>query len=191
MQIPNMGSTKEMNRYWLTPPRNFDPERYQERLKGEMELLFPAPPARKLVWMNLGGFFASYQSEKASETANEIWYQASNSTEWKCVHRSNIPPWHDHWHYSWDREIRLDELSDYVRVRYVGNPGVNGIRVNLHSIKPGEVPGKELAVTHGYEIDGELIEETVLLEGSRDYIIDCRAEPRNVYIKMEVPSGSK
>jgi hypothetical protein len=103
LQIPNMGSAEEMNRYWASPSQDFDPGRYQERLKGEGELSFPAPPGRKIVWLSLGGFFSSHRGARAVETENQIWYQPADSTEWRLAHTSEVPEWHSHWHYAFDR----------------------------------------------------------------------------------------
>ncbi|MGW8180738.1 MAG: hypothetical protein ACWGQW_18555, partial [bacterium] len=188
MQIPNMGDRKEMDRYWSRPPQDFDPERFQKRLKGEAEMLFRAPPGRKIKWMSLGGFFAAHQDKEASETANEIWYRASDSSNWKQVYSSDVPTWHSHWHYSVDQEVMFPRPEERVQVRYVGDPGLNGIRVNLHSVRPNEVLEESITVTHGYEVDGKLIEKRIRLDGPREYSIDCIEEPKNVFIRMEVDS---
>jgi hypothetical protein len=70
----------------------------------------------------------------------------------------------------------------------VGRPGVNGIRVNLHSVIGRETLVETLKVTHGYEVDGILKEERVLLDEPKEYTIECSGEPNNVFIRMEVPS---
>jgi len=65
MQTPFMGEREEMSRYWLREPRDYDPDRFQQRVKGEMDLLFAAPPGRKIQWMSLGGFFTAIRGEGA------------------------------------------------------------------------------------------------------------------------------
>jgi len=189
MQIPNMGSEEEMNRYWLRPPQDFAPERSQERLKGEAEILFSAPPGRKIKWMSLGGFFASHRGRQAAETSNEIWYRTSKSLDWKQIYSANVPAWHSHWHYSVDQEVVLPKPADQVQIRYVGDPGLNGVRVNLHSVKPDETLDESITVTHGYEVDGQLMEKRIRLDGPSEYSIDCLEEPKNVFIRMEVDSN--
>ena len=188
LQIPNMGSREEMRRYWVREPQDFDPQRFTARLKGEMELLFSAPPGRQIRWLSLGGFFSTHQREAAAQTRNEIWYALGDSEEWKLAYRSQVPTWHSHWHYAYDQEILLDSPVDRVRVRYVGQPGVNGVRVNLHSVQPGETPDSGLIVTHGFKMGGQLQERRFVLDRPTEYTLECPEEPEDVFIRMEVPS---
>ena len=122
-----------MSRYWTAAPANYDPDRFQQRVKGAMELNFPAPPGRQIQWLSVGGFFAAHRGDRARQTANEIWYALEDSDDWTQVYRSSVPDWNDHWHYGWDGDIQLETPARKVRVRYVGDPGVNAVRVNLHS----------------------------------------------------------
>jgi hypothetical protein len=82
----------------------------------------------------------------------------------------------------------LPEPADHLQIRYLGRPGVNGIRVNIHSVRPSETPDEAVTVIHGFEIDGELHEKRLLLDGPSEYTIECSKEPRNVFIRMEVPN---
>jgi hypothetical protein len=188
LQVPNMGDREEMGRYWVREPQDYDPERFTARLKGEMELLFPAPPGRRIQWLSLGGHFSTHQREAAVNTKNEIWYARGDSNEWQLAYRAEVPTWHSHWHYSYDQEIQLDEPVEQVRVRYVGQPGVNAVRVNLHSLQPGETPAQGLIVTHGFNMEGRLHEERFVLDRPTEYTFECPQEPEDVFIRMEVPS---
>ncbi|MFC1716396.1 hypothetical protein ACFL6S_22180 [Candidatus Poribacteria bacterium] len=188
MQIPNMGDREEMSRYWTREPEDYDPERRNHRLKGEMELLFTAPPGRKIKWASLGGYFRSHQHEAAVNTKNELWYALDDSNEWKPAHIANIPTWHGHWHYAHDNEFVFQNPVEKLRVRYVGQPAVNGVRVNIHSLEPGEDPGKNTIVTHGFRMGGKLHEERFEFDGPGDYSIDCPETPEDMLIKLEVPS---
>lgn len=188
LQIPNMGSREEMSRYWIKEPKDYDPKRFTQRLKGEMELLFSAPPGRSIKWISLGGFFSSYQLKDAVNTKNEIWYATDDSNEWKLAYRATVPEWHSHWHYAYDKEIMLEKTVDKIRVKYVGQPGVNGVRVNIHSIKSDEKPDQRVIVTHGFIMDGALQERRFYFDSPTEYVIDCPTEPEDVFIKLEVPS---
>ncbi len=190
MQIPNMGDKEEMSRYWVRPPGDYHPARKTQRLKGEMELAFHAPPGREIRWASLGGFFQSYQNEDAPKTANEIWYAEGDSTAWKRVHRAAIPTWHSHWHYAYDTDVVLERPAATIRVRYVGNPGVNGVRVNLHSVAPAETGDNSVVVTHCYRMNGREGDRKFTFDGPSRYTIDCPSEPEDLYIKLEVPSDS-
>jgi len=188
LHIPNMGDQEEMSRYWEREPKDYNPQRKTQRLKGEMDLLFNAPPGRKIKWMSLGGFFNTYQRAAATNTRNEMWYALGDSDNWNLAHRANVPTWHSHWHYAYDEEIVLDEPVDKVRVRYVGNPGVNGIRVNIHSLRQGEKPDNSVVVTHCFKMNGRTEERRFTFDKPTDYVIDCPAAPEDVFIKLEVPS---
>jgi len=187
-QMPNLGNREEMSRYWVREPQDYDPERFTARLKGELELLFPAPPGRKIQWLSLGGHFSTYQREAAANTRNEMWYALDDSDEWRLAYRADVPTWHSHWHYAYDQEIMLEKPVEQVRVRYVGQPGVNAVRVNLHSLQPGERPAQGIVVTHGFKMEGQWHEKRFALDGPGEYTLDCPQEPENVFIRMEVPS---
>ena len=176
---------------WLREPRDYDPKRRSGRVKGEMELVFPAPPGRKIQWLSLGGFFSTHQGEAAVETKNAMWYALGDSGEWTLAYRANVPRWHSHWHYAHDKEIMLKTPVEKVRVRYVGQPGVNGVRVNIHAFEPGEEPDQGIVVTHGFKMGGELYEKRFVLEGPTEYTVECPQTPENVFIRMEAPGDDR
>ena len=190
MQIPNMGDAEEMKKWWSEQPKDYDPKRTSSRLKGEGEVVFAAPPGRQIQWMSLGGFFNAYQLKEAPKTRNEIWYALNESDQWVMAYRSDVPDWHGHWHYAFDKEIPLVRPVDKVRVKYIGNPGVNGIRVNIHSIRPDEKPGTGVVVTHVYKIDGKEISKRFVFEKPTEYFIDSPSDPEDVAISLEVPSDA-
>jgi hypothetical protein len=184
-----MGDRQEMSRYWVSAPKDYDPGRFQQRVRGELDLLFPAPPGRKIKWMSLGGYFAALRGKDAPKTKNEIWYAVNDSSDWKRVYQAEVPDWNDHWHYAHDEEVVLDTPADSVRVRYVGQPGVNAVRVNLHSLKPGDGPADATTVTHGYEMGGKFHERRFEFDGPAQYEIECPDTPKDMFIRFEVPSA--
>jgi hypothetical protein len=190
MQIPNMGDRQEMARYWAAPPADYDPEgRKLARLNGTMELVFDAPPGRKIQWASVGGFFRSYQRAQAPRTANEMWYAAGDGGEWKQIYRAAVPAWQEHWHYAWDREIVLDQPAGRLRVRYVGAPAANGVRANLHSVADRPAPEDPVRVTHRFLMAGRQVERSFTFDRPQPYTIDCPDEPEDVSIRLEIPSG--
>jgi hypothetical protein len=191
MQSPFMGDRDAMSHYWDREPADYDPERFQQRVKGNMELVFAAPPGRRIEWMSLGGFFTAFRRDGAKKTANEIWYARGDSDDWQPVYKSNVPDWNDHWHYGWDGDVLLDEPADRVRIRYVGKPGVNAVRVNLHSSRIHPTAASPVSVTHGYELNGELIEKGFTFDGLEKYSIDCPATPKNIFVAFQVASDSE
>jgi hypothetical protein len=187
MQTPNMASREEMSRYWVREPHDYDPERFQRRVRGEMDLVFAAPSGGKIKWASLGGFFTAHQGDAAPKTKNQIWYAANDSDDWKRLYSADVPDWNDHWHYAFDEDVVLDKPSESLRVRYVGDPGVNGVRVNLHSIPLQPARNRSIAVTHGFESDGQLVKRRFKFDKPTEYTIDCKQSPRNVFIELAVP----
>ncbi|MEK7400528.1 MAG: hypothetical protein AAB116_26590, partial [Candidatus Poribacteria bacterium] len=165
------------------------PKRFTQRLKGEMELLFSAPPGRNIKWVSLGGYFGTYHLKDAVNTKNEIWYAPGDSDEWNLAYRASVPEWHSHWHYTYDKEIMLEKPVDKIRVKYVGQPGVNGVRVNIHSVKDDDKTNQRIVVTHGFIMDGVAQEKRFSFDSPTEYIVDCPTEPEDVFIKLEVPNG--
>jgi hypothetical protein len=191
MQIPNMGDREEMGRYWTQPPANYDPGRKLERLKGAMEVAFHAPPGRKIRWASIGGFFRSHHRQEAPRSANEMWVAAGPAGEWKRIYRAAVPAWHNHWHYAQDKEIMLEAPAESLRVRYVGDPAVNGVRVNLHSVKPGAAQDDPVTVTHSFTLEGKNVTRKFTFRAPQRYTIDCPAEPEDVFVRLEIPSDKR
>lgn len=190
MQVPNMGDAAEMGRWWTEKPKDYDPKRFTSRLRGEGEIVLAAPPGRQIQWMSLGGFFNAYQQDQAPKTRNEIWYALNDSDQWVMAYRADVPDWHSHWHYAFDKEVPLIRPADKVRVKYIGNPGVNGIRMNIHSIRPDEKPDTAVVVTHAYKLDGKVVERRFSFAKPTEYTIECPGEPEDVSVRLEVPSDS-
>ena len=189
MEIPNMGSREEMSRYWMQAPVDYDSDRRTERLKGAMDLVFPAPPGRLIQWVSLGGFFHSYRGADAPRTANEIWYAAGEHGEWKRAYRAAVPEWQSHWHYAFDQDVVLDQPAAMIRVRFVGAPGVNGVRVNLHSVPASTRAEDPVKVTHNFNMAGRNVTREFVFDAPRAYTIDCPSEPEDGFVRLEVPGS--
>ncbi len=153
-----------------------------------MELVFDAPPGRRIKWASLGGFFTAHQGDAAVKTNNQIWCATDNSDDWKQLYASDVPSWNNHWHYAYDKDVVLDQPAESLRVRYVGDPGVNGVRVNLHSLPPRSTGDEAVVVTHGFELDGKLVQRRFSFDKPADYTIDCEQVPKNAFVQITVPS---
>ncbi len=94
-----------------------------------------------------------------------------------------------HWHYGMDEDVMLDEPADKVWLKCVGKPGVNQIWVYAHCL-PENGAGRSVELTHGYKLDGELVEKKFTFDGQEEYLVECPAEPENVYLDMYNPSIS-
>jgi hypothetical protein len=189
-QMPNMDDRQEMSRYWTSVPKGYDPSRARDRLHGPMELAFHAPPGRKIKWVTVGGHFRAHRSDQAPGTGNEMWLAEGSEGEWKRIHRAAVPAWHQHWHYAYDQEVMLDQPAAMIRVRYVGDPAVNSVRVNLHSVAPDTTVDDPVTVTHAFRMDGKTEIREFRLDRPQRYTIDCPSEPEDVFIRLAVPSDA-
>jgi hypothetical protein len=189
MEIPNMGDPSEMARYWREKPKDYDPKRTTARLKGEGEIVLVAPPHRQIQWLSLGGFFNAYQLQEAPKTHNQIWYATGDEDNWVLAYQSDVPSWHGHWHYAFDKEVALARPAEKVRVKYIGDPGVNGIRVNAHSVRPTEKADTAVVVTHTFKVEGKVVDKKVALDKPKAYTVECSDQPQDISIRIEVPGG--
>jgi len=190
MQIPNMASREEMKRYWALEPKDYDPDRSRHRVHGDMVLRFKAPAQRKIKWASLGGFFNAHQGSASLNTKNEIWYAINDSDDWNQLYSANVPNWNNHGHYAVDKEVVFDKPVESIKVRYVGDPGVNTVRVNLHSLRQDVVERQTIVATHGFEIGGQLVQRRFTFDKPSEYAIDCDQTPVNVFVQIAVPSDS-
>lgn len=188
IQIPNMGDREEMSRYWTSEPEDYDPERFTQRLKSDMELLFTAPSGHKIRWASIGGYFSTHQRESAVNTKNEMWYALNDSDDWHLAYSSDVPTWHAHWHYAHDKELMFEEPVEKLRVRYVGKPGINGVRVNIHSLKTEIASSQSVTITHGFRMGDKIHEREFAFDKPSDYSIECPQEPEDIFIRLEIPS---
>ena len=185
---PNTADANDLAKYLVTMPEDYDPRRETCRIRGEAVLHLAAPEGTKIAWCSVGATFRTYQAEQAKQTDNRIAYAVGEPKDFKEIYKSSVPTWVNHWRYNWDTDIRLDVPAEKVYIKYAGWPGLNAIRACMHVI-PERSPQTQIRITHGYQIDGQLRQETIDLDGPATYTIRCDEEPENVFIKVGVPSS--
>jgi hypothetical protein len=184
---PDTSNPKDLEKYLVTVPGDYDPRRDTCRIRGEATLRLAAPAGLKIAWFSVGATFRTDQGEQAVKTNNHIAYAVGEPRDFKEIYRSSVPTWVNHWRYNWDTDIRLDRPAEVVYVRFHGDPGLNAMRACLHLL-PKEPPTTRVQVTHEYAIDGRSYSRTQNLDGPAAYTIDCDGDPENVSVTIAVRS---
>jgi hypothetical protein len=184
---PDTSNPKDLEKYVVAMPENYDPQRHTSRILGDATLRLAAPAGMKIAWLSIGATFRTHQGEQAVKTNNRIAYAVGEPKDFKEIYRSAVPTWVSHWRYNWDTDIRLDQPAEVVFVRFHGDPGLNTMRACLHLL-PKDPASAGIRITHTYDIDGRRQEKTVDLGQPGAYIISCDGEPDNISVALAVPS---
>ncbi len=184
---PDTSNPKDLEKYVVSMPQDYDPQRHTSRILGDVTLRLAAPAGMKIAWLGVGAGFRTHQGEQAVKTDNRIAYAVGAPRDFKEIYRSAVPTWVSHWRYNWDTDIRLDQPAEAVYVRFHGDPGLNTMRACLHLL-PKNSPSTGIRVTRAYDIDGRRYEKAVDLAGPAAYTVSCDGDPENVSVTMAVPS---
>jgi hypothetical protein len=184
---PNTADGEDLRRYVVEMPKQYTPNRISSRIRGEVVLKLEAPEGRRIDWVTAGAAFTTQQGNGARNTANRIACAVGEPKDFKEVYRADVPTWVNHWRYQWDEDVRLDEPAERVYVKYTGKPAVNVLRATLH-LTPKTEPQKAVRITHAYEVDGKLVEKVIEKEEPGDYTVKVDGTPKNVFLRMAVPS---
>jgi hypothetical protein len=184
---PDTSNPKDLEKYVVTMPENYDPQRHTSRILGDAVLRLAAPADMKIAWLSVGATFRTHQGGQATKTDNRIAYAVGAPSDFQEVYRSTVPTWVSHWRYNWDTDIRLDQPAEVVYVKFHGDPGLNTMRACLHLL-PQDPPDTRIRVTHTYDLDGRRHERTVDLGEPGAYVVSCAGDPQNVSVVLAVPS---
>jgi hypothetical protein len=184
---PDTSNPKDLEKYVVAMPENYDPQRHTSRILGEATLRLAAPEGTKIAWLGVGATFRTHQGEQAVTTDNRIAYAVGEPKDFKEIYRSAVPTWASHWRYNWDTDIRLDQPAEVVYVKFHGDPGLNTMRACLHLL-PKDAPGTGVRITHTYDIDGRRYEKIVDLAEPTAYTVSCDDDLENVSVTLAVPS---
>jgi hypothetical protein len=184
---PDTSNPKDLEKYVVAMPQDYDPQRHTSRIVGETILRLAAPDGMKIAWLSVGATFRTHQGEQAAKTDNRIAYAVGEPRDFKEIYRSVVPTWVSHWRYNWDTDIRLDQPAEVIYVKFHGDPGLNTMRACLHLI-PQDSPSAGIRITHTYDIDGRRFEKTVDLAEPAAYTVSCDGVPENISVTIAVPS---
>jgi hypothetical protein len=192
LEIRTNGSKAEdFLKYLSKKPKDFNPARKTARAKGEFIAKVQALPGTKIAWFSAGGNFNTHQKGGAPNTKNTMAYAAGKPEGFKQFYKAKVPPTQGHWHYNADVEVKLDEPADVVYIQYVGDPGVNNLRIFAHCVEEKKRPATPIEITHAWKERGVLKTKNVRLDEPGTYDVEVGAKPVDEYIIMSVPSSRK
>jgi hypothetical protein len=184
---PNTADPDDLKKYLIKMPKDYDPRRNTSRIRGDVVMRLSAPEGMQIAWFTTGATFRTHQGEHAKKTDNRIAYSVGQPGDFEEIYKSSVPTWVNHWRYNWDTDVILQSPADRVYVKFTGNPGLNTIRACLHLL-PKNPPKTNIHIEHAYKIADRLKTEIVTLDGPDSYSINCASEPKNIFIKLSVPS---
>jgi len=188
--LPNVADPDDLRRHVLEMPADYDLNRKTARIRGDVILKLEAPPGTAIDWFTAGACFTTHQNKGAANTDNRIAYAVDRPDDFREVYRADVPAWVNHWRYQWDEDVRLAQPAEVAYVRYTGKPAVNVLRATVH-LRPEQTPQKAVRITHGYRLDGRLIERCVEMRQPGEYTMDVDGRPQNVFVRMAVPSNRR
>lgn len=189
VEIHKNGSDRaDFLKYLHEVPADFDPERKTARAKGAFIVKVQSPPNSKIAWFSAGANFATHQHADARNTRNSIAYAVNEPKNFSLIYQAAIPTDQDHWHYNADREVKLDAPAKTVYLRYIGEPGVNNLRIYAHCVDDRPRPSVPVNVTHVWTENGVRKTQTVTLSKPGTYEVTTDAEPVDESIEIAVPS---
>ncbi|HYF48091.1 MAG TPA: hypothetical protein VEJ63_01700 [Planctomycetota bacterium] len=188
---PNGADKEDFLKYCAEPPKDFDPKRVTARAIGPFTVKVAAPAGSKIAWFSGGGSFCAHQGGNAPKTANSMAYAVNEPKDFKQFYKADVPVGQSHWHYNADVEVKLEQPANTVYLQYVGDPGVNNLRIYAHYIDDTPPASAPMNITHTWTENGAEKSKTVTLEKSGPYEITTEADPVNVSIEMAIPSSAK
>ena len=192
VEIRTNGSDREDLLKWCSePPKNFDPNRKTARAQGPFVVKVQAPPGAKIAWFSGGGNFCAQQGAAAPNTKNSMAWAADEPKDFKEFYKAQVPAGQNHWHYNADVELKLDQPAKTVFLRYVGDPGVNNLRIYAHCLDDVPPAPGPIHITHAWTENGARKTKTVVLDKPGSYEVTVEAEPADESIEMAVPSDVK
>jgi hypothetical protein len=189
LAIQTNGSDRaDFLKYLHEPPRDFDPARKTSRAHGPFVVKVEAPPGTKIAWLSAGGNFQAQQGDDAPKTRNAIAYAVDEPRDFRPLYTADVPAGQDHWHYNVDREVKLESPARTVYLRYVGDPGVNNLRVYAHCLDDRPRPGSGVIISHTWAEGGFRKSRQFRLEKPGPYEVVTAGEPVDESIELVVPS---
>jgi len=166
--------------------------RKSSRAKGRFVAKLQAPPGAKIAWFSAGGNFQTHQAGQAPKTNNTMAWAAGEPKDFKPFYKADIPAGQAHWHYNADVEVKLEKPVGRVYIEYVGNPGVNNLRIYAHCLEDRPRPATPVVITHCWTEKGAAKSKTVTVEKDEgSYEIVAEEDPVDVSIELSVPSSRK
>jgi hypothetical protein len=187
----NGGRPEDFLKVCSEPPKDFDYARTSSRARGSFVAKVAAPPGMKVAWFSGGGNFATYQGDAAPKTKNTMAWAPEEPSGFKEFYRADVPAGQNHWHTNADVEVKLDNPAKTVYIQYVGDPGVNNLRIYAHCVEEKAPAPSPVTITHAWWEKGELKKNTVTLEKPGPYEVATDDDPVDEYVELAIPSSTR
>jgi hypothetical protein len=187
----NGSDSADFLKYLAEPPQDFEAARTTSRARGQFTAQVTAPPGMKIAWFSSGGNFTALQGDAAPRTANSMAWSTDLAGPYKEFYRAEVPAGQSHWHYNADVEVKLPVPAKSVYVRYMGNPGVNNLRIFAHCLADSPHKRSPVVITHAWREGGDLKTKTVRLDRPGPYEITAAAEPVDESVELAIPSSTR
>ena len=192
MEIRSFASDKQdFLKYMHEAPQNFDPARKLTRVVGPFVAKVQPPPNTSIAWFSAGGNFNTHQQKQAADTRNTMAYAANEPRDYKQFYKAAVPTNQDHWHYNADVEVKLPEPAKTVYLQYVGDPGVNNIRVYAHCLDNTKYAPAPILIKHAWTENGQAKSQSVKIEKPGPYEINAEGDPLDESIEIAIPSSAQ
>ncbi len=192
VEIRTNGSDRQdFLKYLSEPPKDFDPARTTSRARGAFVVKVSAPPGMKIAWFCGGGNFTAHQGDGAPKTRNTMEWAAEEPARFTEFYRADVPAGQNHWHYNADVEVKLDAPARTLFLRYVGDPGVNNLRIFAHCVEDAPRRGGPMKITHGWKEKGRPKTSTVTLERPGAYEVVTEDDPVDDFVELSIPSSRR
>jgi hypothetical protein len=154
------------------------------------------PPGTRIAWFSGGGNFCTWQPDDGPGkdsplTKNSMAYAADAPKGFQEFYKAALPSGNDHWHYNADVEVKLSQPAKVVYLRYVGDPGVNNLRIYAHCVDDRPPAPEPVVITHAWTEKGAAKNKTVTLEKPGPYEVVAKGDPVDESIAISVPSSRK
>ena len=190
VEIRTNGSDRnDFLKYLAEPPKDFDPARTTSRAIGPFIARVTAPPGMKIAWFSGGGNFTTHQGDGAPKTKNTMEWAADAPQGFKEFYRAEVPAGQSHWHYNADVEVTLDTPAKTVYLRYVGDPGVNNLRIFAHCVEDAPQHSGPVTIMHAWREKGQRKTKSVTLERPGSYEVTTEEDPVDESVEIAVPSS--
>jgi hypothetical protein len=189
VEIRTNGSDREdFLKYLHEAPKDFDPARTTARARGPFVVKVQAPPGSKISWFSAGGNFNTHQRADAKNAHNSMAYAVEQPKDFQTFYQAHVPADQEHWHYNADREVKLPTPARIVYLRYVGDPGVNNLRIYAHCVEDKTPAATPVVIKHVWTEKGMRHSDVQRLTKPGSYEIVCDGKPVNESIELSVPS---
>ncbi len=176
----------EFLKYAIRPPRELNPDNSQRRAVGPFSLRIPARPGTQIAWLSVA---ASLSADPGGSQTARFGLATDRPAAFVAQDLPRLPGEHNHWHYQFLSDVRLEQPAETVYLQLEGRPSLNAYRVVAHCIPREAQPASRLQVTHRWREAGVEKESAHELEEGASYQVIAGDQIENVAVEYGVAGG--